>query len=281
MNKPGSKYDLVVKDLFQRDRPSLLDQLTGGVAVREVLSVELARVEERRADLVLLLADETILHIEFQSGNDKDMPYREGIYCLLIGQKYRRPVRQVVLYVGHAKMRMVNHVDLGETRCAYMLMDIRQMDARALMASRRPADLALAMLAGGGPELLIEITKRASGLRGAERERVLSQMALLSGLRRLTGRLKIEWRAMGISTDFMKNEFVQDAVRGGFRDGKENLLRLQLETKFGAVPKWASERLASATSAQVARWAKKILTADTLEGVLGKKQFTAGTRRTS
>lgn len=40
------------------------------------LCVELARVEERRADLVLLLADETILHVEFQSGKDKDMPYR-------------------------------------------------------------------------------------------------------------------------------------------------------------------------------------------------------------
>ena len=95
--KDGSKYDLVVKDLFQRDHPSLLDRLTAGVAVREVLNVELARVEERRADLVYLLADETLLHIEFQSDNDKDMPYREGIYCLLLGQKYRRRVRQVVL----------------------------------------------------------------------------------------------------------------------------------------------------------------------------------------
>ena len=126
--KDASKYDLVIKDLFQRDHPSLLEQLTAGVAVREVLSIELARVEERRADLVLLLADGTILHIEFQSGNDKDMPYREGIYCLLLSQKYRRRVRQVVLYVGQAKMRMEDHVDLGETKAAYTLMDIREMD---------------------------------------------------------------------------------------------------------------------------------------------------------
>ena len=95
--KDGSKYDLVVKDLFQRDHPSLLDRLTAGVAVREVLNVELARVEERRADLVYLLADETLLHIEFQSDNDKDMPYREGIYCLLLGQKYRRRDRKSVV----------------------------------------------------------------------------------------------------------------------------------------------------------------------------------------
>ena len=28
------------------------------------------------------------------------------------------------------RIRMENHVDLGETKCAYTLMDIREMDAR-------------------------------------------------------------------------------------------------------------------------------------------------------
>jgi hypothetical protein len=87
------------------------------------------------------------------------MPYREGIYCLLIGQKYRCRVRQVVLYVGLAKMRMRDHVDLGETKTAYTLMDIRQLDARQLLASGRPGDLALALLAGGGPDQVFEILK--------------------------------------------------------------------------------------------------------------------------
>ena len=36
--KDAGKYDLVVKELFQRDHPSLLDHLTAGVAVRQVLS---------------------------------------------------------------------------------------------------------------------------------------------------------------------------------------------------------------------------------------------------
>lgn len=265
--KDGSKYDLVVKDLFQRDHPGLLDQLTAGVAVREVLSVELARVEERRADLVLLLADGTILHIEFQSGNDKDMPYRVGMYCLLLGQKYRRRVRQIVLYVGQPKLRMDDHVDLGETRAAYTLMDIREMDARTLMASGRPGDLSLAMLANGGPEQLVEIAKRAGELRGAERERVLSQLVLLAGLRRLTGRLRMELKTMDVTRDITKNEFVQDVVRNSLA----HMLRGQLETKFGKLPKWVDERLEAATSVQVERWSKKILTADTIEGVLGKK----------
>ena len=269
--KDGSKYDLVVKDLFQRDHPSLLDQLTAGVAVREVLSVDLARVEERRADLVLSLANGTILHIEFQSGNDKDKPYRMGIYCLLLGQKYRRPVTQVVLYLGQPRMRMEDRVDLGKTKSAYALVDIRAMDARKFMASGRPGDLVLAMLAGGGAEKMLEIVRRVSGLRGAERQRVLSQLVLLSGLRRLTGKLRMELKAMSVTTDITKNEFVQEVVRDVVRVRLANMLRGQLETKFGNLPKWVDTRLEAASSAQIERWSKKILAADTLEGVLGKK----------
>ena len=176
--------------------------------------------------------------------------------------------RQVVLYVGQAKMRMEDHVDLGETKAAYTLMDIREMDARKLMASGRPGDLALAMLAGGGPEQVFEIAKRAGGLRGSERQRVLFQLVLLSGLRRLTGRLRIELKTMGITTDiFYKNEFVQDAIR----DDRAKMIRGLLETKFGKLPKWVDERLESATSVQIERWLKKTLTADTLEAALGRK----------
>ena len=72
---------------------------------------------------------------------------------------------------------------------------------------------------------------------------------------------------MSVITDITKNEFVQDVVR----DSLANMLRGQLETKFGSLPKWVVERLEAATSDQVERWSKKILTADTLEGVLGKK----------
>ena len=79
------------------------------------------------------------------------------------------------------------------------------------------------MLASGGPERVFEIAKRAGRLKGGERQRVLSQLGLLSGLRRLTGRLRMD------------------------------------------------ERLEQATSPQLERWSKKMRTAETLEGALGKR----------
>ncbi|MFN0101718.1 MAG: hypothetical protein ACKV2U_06460 [Bryobacteraceae bacterium] len=63
------KFDATLKEFFQRRPTSLLAELTGGVQVVEFLNVELPAVHERRLDLVLLLADETLLHIELQSSN--------------------------------------------------------------------------------------------------------------------------------------------------------------------------------------------------------------------
>ena len=169
-------------------------------------------------------------------------------------------------------MRMENHVDLGETKCAYTLMDIREMDARKLMASGRPGDLALAMLAGGGAERMLEIVKQANGSKDSERQRALSQMVLLSGLRRLKGRLTMELKTKMTSTDpFYKNEYVQDAMRYALR----RMLRGMLTRKFGKVPKWVDERLKEATTGNIENWSIKILTADSIEGVLGKSNLQA------
>ena len=62
-------HDRVLKDLFQKDGPSLLEQLTGGVHVREFLNVEFLEVMERRADLVARLEDDSIFHFEIQGQN--------------------------------------------------------------------------------------------------------------------------------------------------------------------------------------------------------------------
>jgi len=77
----------------------------------------------------------------------------------------------------------------------------------------------------------------------------------------------MELKAMGVSTDITKNWFVMDVIR----DDRAKILRGQLEVKFGRLPKWIDERLESAKSTQIERWLMKFATADTLEGVLGKK----------
>ena len=89
--------------------------MTGGTRIKAFLNVD-SKVLERRADLVLLLEDETILHLEFQSTNDKDMAYSAGIYCVLLGHRYLCRIRQEVLYTGRARIWMLDGVDLAKQR---------------------------------------------------------------------------------------------------------------------------------------------------------------------
>jgi predicted transposase YdaD len=291
-------YDSLLKDLFQQLRPTLLDELTGGVAVREVLSGEVPLVQVRRADLVLLLADESILHIEFQSGNDRYMPHRMGIYGLMIAMRYRRPLRQAVIYLGGGKMRMGDRVEVGGIRVEYRLIDIRDLDAREMLRSGRPGDTVLALLAGGGGKMLREIVRRASELEGPDRDRVLAHLAGLAGLRQLSNRLKMEYKAMGIAIDIEKNVILRDIWKAGEASGeakgeargiakgeargiakgraegearaKETLIRL-LRDKFHRVPKWALEQIAKASPERIEGWTRKTLTAGSIEGVIGRK----------
>ena len=107
------RYDTVLKDLFQRDRPKLLERLTGGKRVKQTLNVELAMVDERRADLLLELDDDSLFVLDFQSGNDSKMPYRIGHYTRMGSEKYNRPVRPVVLYMEIRRMSMKAHLDAG------------------------------------------------------------------------------------------------------------------------------------------------------------------------
>jgi predicted transposase/invertase (TIGR01784 family) len=64
--------------------------------------------------------------------------------------------------------------------------------------------------------------------------------------------------------------FINDAERRGRREGESRLLRKMIEIKFGAIPEWAEAVLRSADSEQIDRWAESILTAESLETLLGK-----------
>ena len=275
--------DRIMKDLIQIDRPSLLYELTGGVKVREFLNVEFQHIIERRADVVARLEDDSLFHLEIQGQNNDAICYRMGIYCLLISEKYRLPVKQTVLYLGGPKMRMKSELDAGGTKVSFRLIDIREIDADRLLQSGCAGDLALAMLANGGTERLAEIARRASELTGEARVRVLSQLILLSGLRGVSEQLKMEITMGSLQIDIRDNvilrEVWEEVMAEGIAEGKAkgdvigklSTLRRQLKTKFGHVPKWVEERLEKADKAQVELWLDQVVIAESLEGVIGEK----------
>jgi predicted transposase YdaD len=62
----------------------------------------------------------------------------------------------------------------------------------------------------------------------------------------------------------------QIGIQRGRMEGESRLLRKMIEIKFGAMPEWAESVLQSADSQQIDLWAESILTAESLEALLGK-----------
>ena len=63
---------------------------------------------------------------------------------------------------------------------------------------------------------------------------------------------------------------MQQGMQQGLKQGKARLLGRLLTRRFGELPPWAIECLASASEAQLESWADAVLSSDTLEQVLGQ-----------
>ena len=135
------KYDIVLKDLLY-DIPTSFIYVISGIRIKKLLNVELPEVRKRVPDLLLLLEDDSILHIELQTYNDKRIAMRMLEYMLLIKDKYEdREVRQVVVYVGNDKMRMRDSIKWEDLEYRFKLIDIRDIDCEEVVRSEYISDI--------------------------------------------------------------------------------------------------------------------------------------------
>jgi hypothetical protein len=121
----------------------------------EDLPNEIQHTIERKPDLLKKVIDtngETfILHIEFQTTDDEEMPYRMLEYFAMLSRRYRLPVRQYVIYLGkgdpHKMMHPRYYVQIP---IRYNLIVISGIDYRILLASNNPEEKILAILGDFG-----------------------------------------------------------------------------------------------------------------------------------
>jgi hypothetical protein len=79
------KLDITLRDIIQNIPHKFIEILTDKRAVK-ILDNTFPSVKERKADLILEMEDKSIFHLELQTNNDKDMPYRMAEYLLLISK---------------------------------------------------------------------------------------------------------------------------------------------------------------------------------------------------
>jgi predicted transposase YdaD len=273
-------YDSTLKLLLRESAKVAMREIIG-VEV-EWLNVELPKVQNPKVDLLGEAADGSLVHLELQSTNDPDMALRMAEYSLGVYRLYRRFPRQILLYVGQAAIAMPRELRGPEVRFRYRTVDFRELDGEKLVASPELGDNVIAILARlrDDREAVRKIVRRISGLSPTAREEALSQLLVLSGLRRLEAVVKEEARYMPIYIDLAENQVLGPAYKKGVEDGERKgeekgeqkgeraILRRQIKKRFGPMPEWARKRFMAMSITQLEQLADRMLDAHSLEELL-------------
>ena len=281
------EYDIALKSILMRPGSALLTALTGSGSLRW-LTVELPKVSNRRMDLMGEADDLSLWGIELQARNEKTFPFRMGSYLFSAAERNGRLHRQIVLYVGEARLRMKGRVDGPDISYRFHMVDIRDLDGELLLASDNLGDNVIAILTrlGSQPGTVRRILKRIAAGRPGERDRALTELMILAGLRRMRGEVARETKKMPILNDIMDKEVfgplfregkaagrVEGRVQGrveGRVEGQMEILLGQIEKRFGLVSPAVRKRLAVLKPDQLRQTGLRLLDAKRMEDLFGR-----------
>ena len=255
------RYDTTIKELLQAGTPQLWRQLSLGEP-EEFLNIELASVRLRKPDLLARLTNGALLHLELQADNDDEMDWRELEYYTLLYRQLGEPPVQYVLYFGAEPLRMRDSIVTESLKFHYRLVDMRALSSGWLLASNAMADNLLALLCGGETtqQIISEIVQKLRQLPGNARADWLERLLILAGLRQAEPIVKEEVEKI---MDIRDNLFWKEA----FGEGESALLRRMLETRFGPLPTWVSDRLKQGDPKVLEEAGIRLLSATKLEEV--------------
>ncbi|HAN46299.1 MAG TPA: hypothetical protein DCQ32_07065 [Cyanobacteria bacterium UBA8156] len=216
----------------------------------EVQPQELALDPIRADALILLQSENVLLHVEFQTQPDPDMPLRMLDYWLRARRKFPWvTIRQMVLYLRPTTSAKAfeNRFTSETTEHRYEVMRLWEREPSELWG--RTGTLPLAILAGQGDKenLLREIAQRLAGL--PEQREVATATYILAGLvmednaverilRREVMRESVTYQQIlaegiekGIYTGWQQGK--QEGIQVGRQEGEVQLLLRQLGRRFG------------------------------------------------
>ncbi|MDQ6760359.1 MAG: DUF4351 domain-containing protein [Acidobacteriota bacterium] len=277
------EYDIALKVALQGAAGTVLRELTGGT-IHRWLNVELPEVRNMRVDLLGEASEGRLIHLELQSRNDPKMALRMVEYYVSVFRRYDRFPDQILLYVGEEPMRM--QAELRESAHSfhfqYKLVDIRELDGDRLLESDQVGDNVIAILARlqDRQAAVRRIVEKIAALPEADRQGPLGQLVILAGLRHLEDTVEQEVSKMPITEDIRNHSLfrreyeqgvqqgVEQGVEQGVQRGEQTILRRQIEKRFGAIPKWAVDRLETCRPSQLEELATKLLDVSSLEELL-------------
>jgi len=148
----GNIYDRIFKENAPYIFIPLVElQLNIKIESFQALQEKIAKTIEREVDFLYHVftkdKKELLLHLEFQTGDDKEMIYRMVEYHGLIYRKSKLPIHHIVIYIGAKKEpKMLTKLPDDAIFSGFDLINLHQLDTKQLLSSQIPEVVLLALL---------------------------------------------------------------------------------------------------------------------------------------
>ncbi len=233
-NRQGNVYDRIFRENAGEIFIPLIEQkLNIQIASFQELQEKFTKTIERETDFLyqVLTIDQKkfLLHIEFQTTDDKEMLARMAEYHGLIYKKHKLPIQHIVIYLGASKPNMQSKLRADEIFWGFDLINIHDLNTTELLRSQIPEVILLALLSNYETErteaiLRLIITKlKAVSKSTNDLHKYLQQLILLSRLRKLEDTtikiLSIMPITYDISTDYLYQQGIQKGEVTGLQKG--------------------------------------------------------------
>ena len=142
------KKDITTKEALEAITEDIAIYLLGlQIDNVEFVDKELLRIEKREADIVatcLINNSPSIIHLEIQNDNDKDMAHRMLRYRLDIMKAYSNTqIHQYVVYIGKDKLTMQSSIMCDNLNYNYTIVDMQNIDCESLIKLGDSLELAI------------------------------------------------------------------------------------------------------------------------------------------
>ena len=276
--------DVTFKSLFLRSTGIFFRQLFGEIV--DWQNVEQPIVSNRRADLLARCLDGFLRHIEIQLYNDSTIPFRMAEYYVGFFRLLNEHVIQILLYVGREPLRMPSAFVTPTMRHEYTIINVREMDGEALLASDDWTDNEWALLTKVDPERVIRVVlEKLDRMTGQEQQDAAATFVLLGGILGIEKDLRS--RIKNPMIDVMQNEVLGPLIREqleaghkasvelgrqeGQQEGFRSLFRELVENRYGPLPAWAEARIAGGSAETIREWSHALFDTNSLEFLLRAK----------
>jgi predicted transposase/invertase (TIGR01784 family) len=239
-------YDSTCKFLAVQFPEDLARWLLGKpLPLTELKPTELSLEPIRADSLIFLQSEDLVLHIEFQTDPDEDIPFRMLDYRLRVYRRYpQKEMIQVVIYLRESTSPLVRQEEftLANTHHQFRVIRLWEMPSQPLLESKGLLPFAVLSQSDNRENLLRQISQKIETIESRkEKSNLAASTAIIAGLV-----LKPPIIQRLLREEIMKESLMYQEILGeGRQEGEAILVLRLLNRRLGQLSPNLLERIRS------------------------------------